>query len=64
MQIQNDPVLRILKIDVRIKIVLNSIYNYMTISKADLLTLCLQVLSNDNLCKQFGPRSGPTKCWP
>ena len=26
------------------------------------LTLCLLVSSADNLCKQFGPRSGPTKC--
>ena len=26
------------------------------------LTLCLQVSSADNLCKHFGPRSGPTKC--
>ena len=25
-----------------------------------LLTLCLLVLSADNLCKQFGPRQGPT----
>ena len=25
-------------------------------------TLCLQVLSADNLCRLFGPRSGPTKC--
>ena len=24
------------------------------------LTLCLLVLSANNLCKQFGPRSGPT----
>ena len=24
------------------------------------LTLCLLVLSADNLCEQFGPRSGPT----
>ena len=24
------------------------------------LTLCLQVPSADHLCKQFGPRSGPT----
>ena len=24
------------------------------------LTLCLFVLSADNFCKQFGPRSGPT----
>ena len=29
-------------------------------------TLCLLVPSVDNICKQFGPRSGPTKCraWP
>ena len=26
------------------------------------LTLCLLVLSADNFCKQFGTRSGPTKC--
>ena len=25
-------------------------------------TLCLRVSSADNLCKQFGPWSGPTKC--
>ena len=25
------------------------------------LTLCLPVSSADNSCKQFGPRSGPTK---
>ena len=28
-----------------------------------LLILYLLVLSADNFCKQFGPRSGPTKCW-
>ena len=28
-----------------------------------LLTLCLLVSSADDLCKQFGPISGPTKCW-
>ena len=28
-----------------------------------LITLCLLVSSADNFCKQFGPRSGPTKCW-
>ena len=27
------------------------------------LTLYLLVSSADNLCKQFGPRSGGTKCW-
>ena len=27
-----------------------------------LMTLHLQVTSADNLCKQFGPRPGPTKC--
>ena len=27
------------------------------------LTLCLLVPSAGNLCKQFGPRSGPTDCW-
>ena len=27
------------------------------------LSLCLPVLSADNLGKQFGPRSGPTNCW-
>ena len=27
------------------------------------LTLCLRMFSVDNLCKQFGPRSGPTKHW-
>ena len=27
-----------------------------------MLTLCLLVSSTDNLCKQIGPRSGPTKC--
>ena len=26
------------------------------------LTFCLLVLSADNLCLQFRPRSGPTKC--
>ena len=26
-------------------------------------TLCLQVLSADNLSKQFDPRPGPTKFW-
>ena len=26
------------------------------------ITLCLQVPSADSLCKQFGPRSGQTKC--
>ena len=28
-----------------------------------LLSSYLLVLSADNLCKQFGSRSGPTKCW-
>ena len=28
----------------------------------DSLTLYLLVSSADNFCKQFGPRSGPTKC--
>ena len=27
------------------------------------LTFCLLVISADNFCKQFGPRSGQTKCW-
>ena len=27
------------------------------------LILYVPVSSADNLCKQFGPRSGPTKCW-
>ena len=27
------------------------------------LILCLLVLSADNLCKQFGPRPGPTRHW-
>ena len=27
------------------------------------LFVCLLVLSADNFCKQFGPRSGPTKMW-
>ena len=30
--------------------------------KNTILTLCLLVSSADSLCKQFGPRSGPTKC--
>ena len=33
----------------------------MTLSFQLLLTLYLQVLSADNFCKQFGPRSGPNK---
>ena len=32
------------------------------IHKIVALTLYLLVSSADNLCKQFGPRSGPTKC--
>ena len=27
------------------------------------VTPCLLLSSADNLCKQFGSRSGPTKCW-
>ena len=27
-----------------------------------LFNLCLLASSADNICKQFGPRSGPTKC--
>ena len=27
------------------------------------LTLYLLVSSADTFCKQFGPRSGPTRCW-
>ena len=30
------------------------------VSVGILLTLCLQVLSANNLCKQVGPKSGPT----
>ena len=26
------------------------------------LTLCIPLPSADNVCKQFGHRSGPTKC--
>ena len=29
---------------------------------SEILNLCLLVSSAGNLCKQFGPRSGPTKC--
>ena len=28
----------------------------------NVLTLYLLVSSSDNFCKQFGPRTGPTKC--
>ena len=31
--------------------------------RESLLTLCLPVLSADNLGKQFGPRSGPTNMY-
>ena len=34
------------------------------ISWCGTLTLYLLASSADNLCKQFGPRSGPTKCRP
>ena len=27
-----------------------------------ILILCLPVSSADNLCKKYGPKSGPTKC--
>ena len=27
------------------------------------LNLCLQVATINNICKQFGPRSSPTKLW-
>ena len=37
-------------------IYISTIYNIMI-----KLTLCLPVLSADNLCKQFGPRSGPIR---
>ena len=30
--------------------------------KQSILTIYLLVLSADNFCKQFGPRSGLTKC--
>ena len=30
--------------------------------KIVVLTLCLLVSSTDKLCKEFGPRPGPTKC--
>ena len=32
------------------------------IAKHEFLTLYFLVSSADSLCKQFGPRSGPTKC--
>ena len=35
----------------------------MTLAVGGLLILYLLVPSADNLCKQFGPRSGPTECW-
>ena len=31
-------------------------------SMVSILTLYLLMSSADNFCKQFGPRSGPTKC--
>ena len=36
---------------------------YAQVCLFDHLTLCLPVLSADNLGKQFGPRSGPTNRW-
>ena len=32
------------------------------IDQAAILSLCVLMSSADDLCKQFGPRSGPTKC--
>ena len=37
------------------------IYSHKVIHR-DKLNHCLLELSADNLCKQFRPRSGPTKC--
>ena len=34
----------------------------LNVSAFFLLSLCLLMSSADNLCKQFGPRPGPTKC--
>ena len=42
---------------------LNAIGCYLFECHIGILTLCLLVLSADNLCKKFGPRSGSTKCW-
>ena len=36
-------------------------WTYLSISLA--LPYCYLYFLPDNLCKQFGPRSGPTKCW-
>ena len=44
----------------------DSIHKYVHALCMDLLrhlTLSLVVSSADNLCKQFGPRPGPTKRW-
>ena len=35
----------------------------LNVSTFFLLILCLLMSSADNICKQFGPRSGATKCW-
>ena len=32
------------------------------VSTSCFVLICLPAMSADNLCKQFGPRSGPTKC--
>ena len=37
-------------------------YSYPGVCTIWNLTLCLQGSFGDNLCKQFGPKSGPTKC--
>ena len=36
--------------------------NNWVLSKVSFFHLCLPVLSAGNLCKRFGPISGPTKC--
>ena len=37
-------------------------YHLYSLYEGVLFTVCLLVSSMDNLCKQFGPRSGMTKC--
>ena len=45
--------------DVSLNLYPHSLYKFLVYKR---LTLYLPVSSADNLCKQFGPRSVPTKC--
>ena len=46
----------------KINICENKLLYSICLKKIQVLTLCVRVLSADNIGKQFGPRSGTTNC--